>query len=209
MMRALSHLVSYLFHPLLMPIYAMLLVFGIYPYYFAHLDFKAKVLAFGAVFLNTFFFPVLAICIMKGLGMISNFKMETRNERILPFIATMVFYFYCYMVTNKMLQLGEFPSDIILGGCITVFLLFLINLSFKVSIHAAGVGNLVGVVLMLITMSSFNLEGLFLAVILLAGVVGTARLYLGAHQNLDIYSGYFVGLIGQLIAFKVGEFLPV
>jgi hypothetical protein len=40
-------------------------------------------------------------------------------------------------------------------------------------------------------------------VILLAGIVGTARLALNAHDNAEVYSGYVIGIGCQLFAWYI------
>ena len=50
-------------------------------------------------------------------------------------------------------------------------------------------------------MSQGNKERWLGAAILLAGIIGSARLYLGAHQRGDVWLGYVIGIIVQLGAY--------
>ena len=47
-----------------------------------------------------------------------------------------------------------------------------------------------------------SLTFILLVAIVLAGMVGTARLWLGAHDMQDLVGGYMVGIAGQLIAIR-------
>jgi membrane-associated phospholipid phosphatase len=47
-----------------------------------------------------------------------------------------------------------------------------------------------------------SLNVVLLMAILLAGLVGTSRLSLKAHEPMDLYGGYFIGLIGQFVAMR-------
>jgi hypothetical protein len=38
---------------------------------------------------------------------------------------------------------------------------------------------------------------------LIAGLVGTVRLYSRAHQEDEIYGGYLTGILSQLLAFQI------
>jgi len=40
-------------------------------------------------------------------------------------------------------------------------------------------------------------------VILLCGIVASSRLFLGAHKTTDITGGFLVGVISQIIAFRI------
>jgi membrane-associated phospholipid phosphatase len=42
---------------------------------------------------------------------------------------------------------------------------------------------------------------LLMAVIVVAGAVGTARLLLKAHEPSDVFGGYFIGFVAQFFAF--------
>jgi hypothetical protein len=89
---------------------------------------------------------------------------------------------------------------------------FVINVLDKISLHTVGMGGLVG--MLTITMGLFGANGIaiggvtvglglmLLAGVLLAGMVGTARLALGAHDSVQVYSGYIVGFVAQLVALK-------
>jgi len=102
-----------------------------------------------------------------------------------------------------------------LGATIALWLAFLINLFTKVSVHTVGVGGLLGMLVIgmyyfeytefylnLGSLGYFNIEMkiLLMVGILVAGLVGTARLILKAHTTEQVYLGYFIGFICQFIA---------
>ena len=39
--------------------------------------------------------------------------------------------------------------------------------------------------------------------VMLAGIVGTSRLYLKAHKPDEVYGGYTVGILSQMIAYLI------
>jgi hypothetical protein len=53
----------------------------------------------------------------------------------------------------------------------------------------------------LMTMSSANMVLPLFAAIFIAGIIGTARMILGAHQRGDIWLGYIIGILVQLGAY--------
>jgi len=42
-----------------------------------------------------------------------------------------------------------------------------------------------------------------LAITIIAGLVGTARLILSAHRPSEVYGGYFIGIVSMLIAYRI------
>jgi hypothetical protein len=43
---------------------------------------------------------------------------------------------------------------------------------------------------------------IFLIFVLIAGLVGSSRLYLKAHQPMQVYGGFIIGIIAQFIALR-------
>ncbi len=58
-----------------------------------------------------------------------------------------------------------------------------------------------GIAFTLTMISTFNLLFPLLLVIVMAGLVGSSRLFLGAHTTREVLTGYMVGLLGQMVAF--------
>jgi membrane-associated phospholipid phosphatase len=73
--------------------------------------------------------------------------------------------------------------------------LLIVSLRWKISAHAAAIGGLIGGFLAL----SFRLnENPFLilsGLIIIAGMVGTARLILEKHTNWQVYTGFLLGFL--------------
>ena len=103
----------------------------------------------------------------------------------------------------------------VLGATIALFAAFFVNIFSKISMHTVGMGGLIGMVMitmLLYSYDSFTIDSsylgtfqvsmntLLMVVIVLAGLVGTARMILDAHTNKELYSGFFVGIFSQFIA---------
>lgn len=206
--------VSGLFHPLLIPTYSFLILVGVNPYLFGTSDLgeprtMSKLIL---IFLDTFVIPVVAVFIMAKLNMINSIMMHEKSERIGPLLLVMVLYFWVYWNFNNSNQMPTIYSSFLLGVVIALVLVFVINLLDKISMHAAGMGGLAAVCLIMLGLFGPNgMEigaltiGLPLVVALslfLAGVVGSARLALGGHTPMQLYAGYMVGFVAQFVALK-------
>lgn len=197
----LSTVLSFVFHPLLLATYSFIYVDMFFPYQFMHLAPQQKTQLMATIVTNTLVFPVIVLLLMKGLKIVSSFELRTNKERILPFIAIMLFYFWTYLVVEK-LGVGHYFTRIALGASLGIFLAFFLNVFYKISIHAVGMGAFLGVALSLTFISTYNLLFPLLLVVLIVGAVGSARLFLGAHTPREVISGYMVGLLGQMVAFS-------
>ncbi len=209
-LKLFAQIISFVFHPSLLPTFAFIYIIWSNPGLFAPLGSVATNKIVLIVAINTFLFPLITVFLMLKLGFIKSFFMEEKKERYLPYLATAIFYLWTllYVWHQNDLQeisLNTFASKIltviILGATISVFLLFLLNLFYKISMHTVGMGYFIGIALAMLPVSNYGLKIPFMIIILIAGLVGTARLSLGAHKPQEIYSGYLLGIICQLIAF--------
>ncbi|MBX7224566.1 MAG: hypothetical protein K1X55_00920 [Chitinophagales bacterium] len=200
MMKTVSNITAYLTHPLLWPGYMILLMKYFNPYAFHAVD-KKMLLSFLA---NTMYYPIICLLLMRAIGLISDFKMQTQKERIIPFIAIMIFYIWSYKVIRDYQLVnpeGSFPmvmSIFMLGTLISVFLAFFINNFYKLSLHMVGMGGMLLTIIFQSIYAPTNLNYILLLFVMLTGFVATTRLYLNAHTLMQVYTGFLVGLIGQI-----------
>jgi membrane-associated phospholipid phosphatase len=217
MLKISAQILSVVLHPLLMLTYMLGLLLIVNPYLFGINSASEGKLLVIRVFATTFILPAFAIFLMYRLKLISSVNMTDKQERIGPFIATGVFYTWVF---RSVLNDSNMPTAFLiaaLGTTIGLFACFLINLFFKISLHATGAGGFVGMVLITwwyYSYGAFSMWVPFLGVcivsinaililsILLAGAVGTARLLLGAHTSKELYAGFLLGLVCQYAALQ-------
>lgn len=206
-MRAFAKVISILFHPLLFPTYGSLFVLAVNPNLYGYFGEKVHILWLIIVFILTALFPSVWLIMMKRLEMISNLQLDTANERIIPYIATATFYLMATWMFKPSVTM-KMPSNqlifyMLMGGTVAIFVSFFINIFSKISLHAVGGGSLIGLSLVMVRFSTYDLRYVLLALILVAGLIGTARLILEKHTPMQIFSGYLVGFTGQFVAFSI------
>lgn len=206
-MKILAHIVSYIFHPLLFPTYATLLILFANPHLFGPFGDRTQMVWLIIVFALTFMFPVIWIAMMRGLQMIQNFKFEDSKDRMIPFIATATFYLWAAWMFKPQPNMKIPPNLLIFymmtGACFAIFIAFFVNIFSKISLHTIGAGSLFGLLLILIRYSSYDLRLIFVAAILAGGFIGTARLVLGSHNTREVTLGYLAGFTSQFVAFII------
>lgn len=220
MLRFLAHVFSVVFHPLLIVTYMLIILLLVNPYMFGVNDLtdgRSKKLIL-LIFLSTFIIPAFAVFMMKALDMIDSLQMKTKSERIGPYIVTGILYMWLF---QNLLNNPEIPSAykvFVLGATIALFVGFFFNLFTKISMHALGMGGLLGMIIitsLLFSYGSFifsvgpfgviemSMNALLMIVIMLCGIVGTSRLLLNAHNLQDLYSGFIIGMGAQFLALKI------
>ena len=208
-MKAISTFISYLFHPFLFPLFGAILILGLNPNMFGLFGEVTHIKWLIVIFALTFMFPAVWILMMKGLEMIDSLKMETPKERIVPFVATITFYLWATWMFKANVAM-KMPSNpflfyMMMGACISISIAFFLNSWSHISLHTLGAGSIIGLILILIKVSSFDIRFVFVVAIILAGLIGTARLILKGHTESEVLGGYFIGFIGQFLAFSVAS----
>ena len=217
MPRSVAYFLSILFHPLLIVSYMLVLLLMMNPYLFGVNNWSDQIPLVVILMFSTFFMPVLMVGMMKKLELVNSLELADRQERILPYILSGFFYI---VMTVFFIYHPDMPNaftTFVLGTTIALFAAFIVNLFSKVSAHATGMGGLVGMVV--ISSWQFSSGTIFLKlgadlslqvnvllllgiVVLLAGLVGTARLQLKAHVMQDLYGGYLIGFVSQFVALR-------
>lgn len=206
--QLLAQVISYIFHPVFMLTYAYVLLALFNPFQFGEAT-TVKVFALGDQgkgiwFVNWVFLsalvPVIAILMMRMLGMVSAISLPTQDERKIPYILTGMFYMSLVASNSYNTSLPLELKTFALGATIALFLAFFINLFSKISMHAVGAGGFLAMIFIIVLRSYPGAEYLLIFAFLVCGLVGTSRMLLGVHNTADIYGGFFVGFFPQFIA---------
>lgn len=203
-MKVFAYVISIITHPLLVLTYALLLMMYVNPFEFHANTFgRAVHINIGLVlnvFMLSFLYPAFAAGMMRALGMIDTIEMIDKQDRIGPYIATGICYLW---LTINLYGDRSLLSIFSLGATIGLFMAFFINLFSKISMHTTGMGGLLGVAILLAPYTYGSTVGMIGIVAILAGLAGSARLLLDAHKQDEIYGGYLVGFVAQMVASKI------
>jgi hypothetical protein len=193
MERKIAIAISYLFHPLFAPLIGLFLVFNSTIYLNYILTEEAKKIIYILTFFNTFLLPFSVALFFYKKKIISSFMAEDRNARLLLYLSVFIFYMTTFALFQKFF-IPELIVRFILGAAISIFILFLLTLKWRISAHLTGVGGLCA---MVVVLNEFFGGGdmYFVPIILLSGVIGFSRLLLNAHRPVEVYVGFFIGFI--------------
>lgn len=200
LLRGIAHVLSVVFHPLFVPLYGAWLVILAHPFQFAGFNGKTLFRIYGTIASNTVILTGFTVLILKQLKFIESIRLHTQRDRVIPYVATMTFYFWAFLVFKHQTQIPAELTAMLLGNFLAVVLAFLSNVFLKISMHALGMGGLLGLMFCFFGAPYFNLVLPLIGILLLGGMVCTSRLILGAHTLREIYLGVLFGVLAQLIA---------
>lgn len=193
-MKNFSRFLSIIFNPLLMPTYGLFLIFSINDH-ILYMPMPVKKIIFITVFVSSVILPLSITPLLYILKQIQSIYMKTKKERIWPLIITGFFFFTGYYFLSLFSEVPAFILRYILATIITIYMALFITFFWKISIHMIGIGGLTGGILALAYMFGIDLHLLLSLLILIAGLLGVARLYLAAHNPAQIYAGFVLGFV--------------
>jgi hypothetical protein len=198
-----ARLISILFHPLFIGVWMMAYITFFHPTIFLAVGDKSRMFKFITFVNNNVVFPLLVVLLMKGLGFSQSVYLRTQKERIVPYVASITFFFWTWNVFTHQPDAPEILQDMCQGMFFSACAALVFNSYFKISMHAIGVGGLMGLMLMISFYGQSYALWPFAVAVLIAGLVCTSRLMLSDHIPLDIVMGILVGLLGQLVAWWI------
>ncbi len=200
-MKIISNIISYLFHPVLIP----LLVTGCY--FYSTFKFQNEIVlkyTILQVFVMTFILPILLYFILKSTKTLkSSIMINDLKERKIPIVfnillvGILIFRFWKY---NGNVDIKTYFEAYFISN---LMLFLAIYLKQKISIYTTAFSSLIPFIAY--TSIQFNQNSLWpiCIAILLLGLLMSARLYLKAHTNKEIILGLFCGIIPQLIVYNI------
>jgi hypothetical protein len=202
-MRNVSHLVSWVFLPLFMPFYALLIAlyvpsnqdyfYNLESLYFLPDDIKSAIVYL--FFVLIVLAPALSFLLLYRFGIIGTIDMEDRKERSVPMILLLVFGIMLYAMLILKAGNNVLPKYVYalpLAGSLVTITFILINQRIKVSSHAGGTGIFCGFLFAyLLDQQEFQFW-LIPFGILVSGITMSARLFLEKHLPKEVYTGWLV-----------------
>ncbi|WP_299222904.1 hypothetical protein [uncultured Psychroserpens sp.] len=196
MMSQLLKSISYIFHPLLMPLLGVVFYFSKTPRFIPNQVIKAKLFS---VIILTVILPILLYYLLKTLNKVDSFYLETTNERKLPLLLNCIIValvLYRVLPQNEIQELYFFFIGVLIST-ITCFALAIIK--FKASIHLIAASGFFMFAIALAIHFKININGTIALMFIILGGIATSRLHLKAHTPVELIVGFFVGFLPQLI----------
>ena len=202
--RFVAKIISYIFHPVFVPLYIVWFMVYLHPWLFAgfsNMD-KTRTVIMAALMFT--FFPVVTVLLLKALKFINSFHLTTQKDRIIPLVACGVWYFWIWYVWKNLPEYPKPAIQLALAIWISVSLGLMANIIMKVSLHAISIGVMLTFILLLAFSQQLNF-GIYISIaLLIAGLVCTSRFIVSDHLPKEVYGGLAVGAFSMLIAWILG-----
>jgi len=191
-MKKAAQIISYLFHPILMPSLGLLIILNSGTY-LALLDPAAKRAIMFVMALGTLVFPLMMLPILQYRSLVyKDGQASTKGEQLVPQVVILILYIITF-VYFKRLPLSQVIHSYVLSVIVTFFIVLILNLRFRISIHSAALGGVTGLIFTLIFLYETPLQGLLMLSFLASGLMGSSRLALGDRWGA-VLSGFLLGL---------------
>ena len=191
----LAWVVSIVFHPLLMPTYLNGLVFK-YCTDLAPLTHESKVQILFFIFISTYLIPSFTTGLLWASGVITSIGLEKKSERMIPLVMTGLVYMGVSYIFLEYLQMARIIGFFMASIALTVALTAVITKFWKISSHMVGIGGLLGFMLAVVSKTqNMSLLWPLIFTIIASGAVASSRLYLMAHNQLQIILGFLLGIV--------------
>jgi len=190
----LAKILSIIFHPLLMPVYGMAIIFSA-PTLFGYLPFNVKKLLILIMLVNNVLLPLSLLPFFIHRNIISSWTITERKERNYPLIITTILYCITSYLIFKF-PIPVFLKTYIFAVSFLSLIVALINFWWKISLHSVGAGALISLVFILSLKMLTPLEWYLISAVVIGGLVLSARLKLNLHSPQQVWIGLFTGFFG-------------
>lgn len=189
--------ISTLFHPVFINIASLLLLFALFPS-LAAMSYQSKSTVISVIVSLTAIIPLVIVGLLKITNSITSIQMEDKKDRKWPYIATVMGYIFSFYLLHKV-GVSSILLKYLLAGIGIVVSISLINYFWKISVHMASMGALLGLLVIANFDNYIDLRLMIAGIVLISGIVASARLFANAHNILQIISGFALGFAWMLV----------
>ncbi len=140
---------------------------------------------------------------LKFSGKVNTVFLNDRDERKVPYLTTIFIYGFNYYT---FLKIGANPIilNYLLACMAVLFIVFFVNFFYKISIHTTTLGSFIAIIFICFLYTNMELRPFLASIIILSGLVASARLFAQSHSHAQVYWGFVAGYIPMLIIMLLG-----
>ena len=190
-----ARIMSMIFTPFYLPLVGLVALFLFS--YMSLLPLAYKLPMLLTVYISTILMPSLLIHLYRRFQGWTSKELGRKERRIVPYLISILCYFGCFFLMEYR-NTPRVISIILVAALVIQMVCALINVWWKISTHTAAIGGVAGGLVVYSIAFSFNPIWWLAFVILLAGMVGTARMILRQHTLAQVVTGFLVGVVCAL-----------
>ena len=194
-MKKILSFFSYVFHPMFISVYAVLLYFFLTDRYHSY---QELFLIMIQIIILTILIPISMFYFLMTLGKANSLMLSEITQRKIPLAINA---FLLYILITQSIREEVIPELYFfffgaLASTIITFLLIFVNL--KASIHMIGISSITVFIIGFSLHTQVNHIYLVATFLLLTGIVATSRLSMKAHDGKELIAGFLVGVLPQI-----------
>ena len=190
-----SKILSYLLHPILMPIIVLYIGINNVDYFYLIFHNYSNTL-YLIILAFTMVLPLISAILFVKLGRVESLEMRKRKERRGPLFISILIMIIGFPIFYSIAKLSPHLSAIYISSIILLFFSFLITIRWKISLHMMGIGGATGTFIAL----NYIFGGIYYFIFLffaLSGLLAFSRLDQKAHNESQVYVGFVLGCVFQ------------
>ena len=191
-----ARIVSAIFNPFYLALVGLIFVFTFSYLNMLPLGFRLQVLAL--VFVFTILLPTFFIRLYRHSNGWSRLELGHKHRRIVPYVISIICYLACYWFIDRV-NIFHLVATILMSALLIQIVCAIVNIGWKISTHAAAIGGVAGALVAFAEKFSFNPVWWLCLVIIVSGVLGSARMILRQHSLPQVLVGFAVGTLCAFI----------
>ena len=117
---------------------------------------------------------------------------------MVPYLISIFCYFCCIWLMEH-LHIYHFIGSILMAALLVQMTCVLINVWWKISTHTAAIGGVAGALIAFSHIFGFNPVWWLSVVLVVAGILGSARMILRQHSLSQVVVGFAVGFVCAIL----------
>jgi hypothetical protein len=192
MLKRIASIFSIILHPVFMPMLGIFIVFNSSLYNLA-LPVQFKKFVYLITLLCDVLIPLTLIPVLLYFRQVQQITMDEKRERLIPLFLSMVCLSIGYYLVSKFSPI-KIINMFLLSASVIAFLILVISIFWKISIHMAGIGGITALIAILSFNTGTDMTIILSIVVIMSGIIASSRLALEAHSPMQLFAGYGIGL---------------
>lgn len=188
---------SIIFTPFYLPLVGLIILFTMSYLSLLPMAYRLQILILAYFF--TILLPTYFIHFYRKHQGWTLIELGHRERRLVPYLISIFCYFACIWIMER-LHIYHFIGSILMAALMVQMTCALINVWWKISTHTAAIGGVAGAVFGFSFIFGFNPVWWYCLILIIAGILGSARMILRQHSLAQVLAGFGVGFVCAAIS---------
>ena len=198
--RFLAQVLAVVFQPAFYPLVGFSILFTLT--YLSMLPWEFKLWVLLAVYVFSVAIPYAMTFLIRKTNGWSRHDLHQQHRRYIVYMINIISYLSCMYVCHK-LYLPSFMGAILVVSLLVQCACVITNMWYKVSMHSAGTGVIIGALLAYSHIFAFNPTWWLCISILLSGAVMSSRMLLKGNTLGQVLTGTAIGIVCGVVGIMV------